>query len=61
MLRPSPNHGTQRLPNDDDDDDILQLSTTFNYNIILMLTYTLNDSTICLKNILNTVGPINRY
>ena len=23
MLRPSPNHGTQRLPNDDDDDDVL--------------------------------------
>ena len=23
MLRPSPNHGTQRLPNDDDDDDEL--------------------------------------
>ena len=22
MLRPSPNHGTQRLPNDDDDDCI---------------------------------------
>ena len=22
MLRPSPNHGTQRLPNDDDDDDL---------------------------------------
>ena len=21
MQRPSPNHGTQRLPNDDDDDD----------------------------------------
>ena len=21
MMRPSPNHGTQRLPNDDDDDD----------------------------------------
>ena len=21
MLRPSPNHGKQRLPNDDDDDD----------------------------------------
>ena len=21
MLKPSPNHGTQRLPNDDDDDD----------------------------------------
>ena len=24
MLRPSPNHGTQRLPNDDDDDDDIQ-------------------------------------
>ena len=24
MLRPSPNHGTQRLPNDDDD-DILEI------------------------------------
>ena len=23
MLRPSPNHGTQRLPNDDDDDSLL--------------------------------------
>ena len=23
MLRPSPNHGTQRLPNDDDDDALL--------------------------------------
>ena len=22
MLRPSPNHGTQRLPNDDDDEPI---------------------------------------
>ena len=22
MLRPSPNHGTQRLPNDDDDDEL---------------------------------------
>ena len=22
MLRPSPNHGTQRLPNDDDDDEV---------------------------------------
>ena len=21
MMRPLPNHGTQRLPNDDDDDD----------------------------------------
>ena len=24
MLRPLPNHGTQRLPNDDDDDDDTQ-------------------------------------
>ena len=28
MLRPSPNHGTQRLPNDDDDDDVLSLLAT---------------------------------
>ena len=26
MLRPSPNHGTQRLPNDDDDDDDMNKS-----------------------------------
>ena len=25
MLRPSPNHGTQRLPNDDDDDELIKL------------------------------------
>ena len=33
MLRPSPNHGTQRLPNDDDDDDDdddLLITTLFN-------------------------------
>ena len=24
MLRPSPNHGTQRLPNDDDDDVVFE-------------------------------------
>ena len=28
MLRPSPNHGTQRLPNDDNDDD-------YYYDIVL--------------------------
>ena len=29
MLRPSPNHGTQRLPNDDDDNlDSLPMSAT---------------------------------
>ena len=27
MLRPLPNHGTQRLPNDDDDDDSVTLNT----------------------------------
>ena len=26
MLRPSPNHGTQRLPNDDDDDDSIYIN-----------------------------------
>ena len=29
MLRPSPNHGTQRLPNDDDDDDFTLSSYYF--------------------------------
>ena len=28
MLRPSPNHGTQRLPNDDDDDDEVKTKET---------------------------------
>ena len=27
MLRPSPNHGTQRLPNDDDDDVVFAMYT----------------------------------
>ena len=27
MLRPSPNHGTQRLPNDDDDDEKVKQSS----------------------------------
>ena len=30
MLRPSPNHGTQRLPNDDDDEHI-DLRTCVNF------------------------------
>ena len=33
MLRPSPNHGTQRLPNDDDDDDYLKMAL-FCYSIL---------------------------
>ena len=31
MLRPSPNHGTQRLPNDDDDDDSVSCYVHFRY------------------------------
>ena len=27
MLRPSPNHGTQRLPNDDDDESVFSQTT----------------------------------
>ena len=29
MLRPTPNHGTQRLPNDDDDDNKPTFTMTF--------------------------------
>ena len=29
MLRPSPNHGTQRLPNDDDDDNGITTNSRF--------------------------------
>ena len=40
MLRPSPNRGTQRLPNDDDDDgsllNILQLFASFIQNLKLL-------------------------
>ena len=38
MLRPSPNHGTQRLPNDDDDDLSLQV-TLILINIELSTTW----------------------
>ena len=40
MLRPSPNHGTQRLPNDDDDDDIS------NFSIVLARLHTIYDNAI---------------
>ena len=38
MLRPSPNHGTQRLPNDDDDDDdyLITLVVVHGYSKITM-------------------------
>ena len=39
MLRPSPNHGTQRLPNDDDDDD------DDDYKYTLLLYVRKNDNT----------------
>ena len=39
MLRPSPNHGTQRLPNDDDDDDL-------NFGLPVGLTPTSKSSTV---------------
>ena len=40
MLRPSPNHGTQRLPNDDDDDDDdtnVNNKATFGYRSLLTI------------------------
>ena len=35
MLRPSPNHGTQRLPNDDDDDTQQYLKGNYSYSLIM--------------------------
>ena len=34
MLRPSPNHGTQRLPNDNDDDDITNRDRTLHNGVV---------------------------
>ena len=41
MLRPSPNHGTQRLPNDDDDDlhDIYLVCACALKIIVIILRY----------------------
>ena len=36
MLRPAPNHGTLRLPNDDDDDEIAHILKCFFIYIINM-------------------------
>ena len=33
MLRRSPNHGTQRLPNDDDDDDDFSFVLKFTWEV----------------------------
>ena len=35
MLRPSPNHGTQRLPNDDDDDEC-KITVLKSYTVIIL-------------------------
>ena len=43
MLRPSPNHGTQRLPNDENDDDVISLFIIFytiGYTLCLACTGT---------------------
>ena len=37
MLRPSPNHGTQRLPNDDDDDDYYVIGIVMNLGYWILL------------------------
>ena len=37
MLRPSPNHGTQRLPNDDDDDEFREKNIRI--NILITIQY----------------------
>ena len=44
MPRPSPNHGTQRLPNDDDDDYRVQLYI----NLVPRLQFIENENTIYL-------------
>ena len=53
MLRPSPNHGTQRLPNYDDDDDfIVNVNVTCGGIFDLLMTihcvfFMLIDSLLC--------------
>ena len=36
MLRPSPSHGTLRLPNDDDDDDDASVTTFVNRHVAVL-------------------------
>ena len=42
MLRPSPNHGTLRLPNDDDDDEVVSSPCR-----VFLLTYFLSRILTC--------------
>ena len=39
MLRLSPNHGTLRLPNDDDDDDVCFTTFVNNSSVLPAMTY----------------------
>ena len=50
MLRPSPNHGTQRLPNDDDDDDIV-------CHVLCRMLNTL--TAISINPVLKDIGVLN--
>ena len=53
MLRPSPNHGTQRLPNDDDDDDYdMRLSFTCCLLTGSFLCVFLSQSSHCQEDII---------
>ena len=36
MLRPSPNHGTQWLPNDDDDDDVVWVVSVVDFRVVVL-------------------------
>ena len=50
MLRPSPNHGTQRLPNDDDDDDdstVIPFSCAFASQLNLAIFFIGNCFVLC--------------
>ena len=50
MLRPSPNHGTQRLPNDDDDDEYL-VRRIYNNGEIYVMTLSIHiEGTIIKTN-----------
>ena len=53
MLRHSPNHGTQRLPNDDDDDPDFGWGS-------LVFTQSSNESvTLDVRSRLETFGPVD--
>ena len=56
MLRPSPNHGTQRLPNDDDDDDdSSQVAPTVRI-IICYVESVAHSLPICISDVCNMLS-----